>query len=213
MSPLKFLPHALTFVLACSLTAQAQTAGEFLITKVEYALVDSPTTVAGTYVKRAGGGGQKGKWLEIETTFTRNPVAKAPLYTDDVTFNYYVLLKKVTPDSPRGTLLVGSVTHVNIPQEKDLHSVMYVSPRSLEKIFDGKVPTAVSSLVIDAGVGIGAKGQEVAFASSKPNPNAWWNTAGAYKPVPGFLVDKNESPFAPFYWDYFEPIKPKASGQ
>ena len=59
--------------------------------------------------------------------------SRDPKYADELTFNYYILLKNKSALYPQGTLLVGSVTHTSIPQERDMHSVVYISPRTLER--------------------------------------------------------------------------------
>ncbi|CAN5747163.1 hypothetical protein BH09VER1_BH09VER1_11490 [soil metagenome] len=222
MSPLKFLPHAaLTFLLATSLPSHAQTQPNTEFTfgspkGVEPAFVETPVIQAGTYRKTSTGGGKAQPWLEIEATFNwlPRPGPEVPLYADELTFKYYILLNKATQQDPKGVMLVGTVTHVNVPQGKDLHSVMYVSPRSLERLFDGKVPTTMQQLIRDVGVSISYKGQVVAFSSWKSKTGAWWAEASlGLKPTEGFIVNKSDTPFAPLAWDYYESIKPKASGQ
>ena len=213
MSPLKFLPHAaLTLLIASSLSTFAQQAAappDFKVNKLEVALLDSPTFQAGSYRKTSSGGGVKPVWLEIECSFAW--AAREPLYLDELTVTYYIALDKATPKEPTGIVLTGSVVHVNVPQGKDLHSVMYVSPRALEKLFDGKAPTAVGQVYKDAAVVISYQGKEVASLGLKQK-QPWW-TNPAIKPIPGYLLNKSETPFAPLSWDYYESIKPKSSGQ
>lgn len=211
MSPLKFLPHALTFVLATTLPSLAQQAApDFKVNKVEMSFVESPGIQAGAYRKTSTGGGGKVQWLEVETSFAWS--AREPLFLDELTITYYVFLDKATQKDPNGILLTGSVVHVNIPQGKDLHSVMYISPRSLEKLFDGKVPTVVSQLAKDVAVVLNYQGKDVASLGLKNKTGTWW-TNPAFKPTQGYLVNKNDTPFAALAWDYYESIKPKASGQ
>ncbi len=221
MSPLKFLPHAaLTFLLATSLPSfsQQQPNTEFTFSSnkgVEPLFQDTPT-IQSNFQKRATGSNKGAQWLEVESTFNwlPHPGPDVPLYADELTFNYYILLNKVTQQDPKGVLLQGTVTHVNVPQGKDLHSVMYVSPRALERIFDGKVPTTIQQLIRDAGVSITYKGQVVAFSSWKSKTGAWWSEASlGLKPTQGSVLNKSETPFGPLSWDYYESIKPKASGQ
>jgi len=207
MSPLKFLPLVLS--VACFSAAQsvpAQVNTEYQITKVESNFIESPNFTGARYDKR---GSKAGSWLEVEVTFNWQPRAKEPKYTDELTFNYYILLTARTQQDPNGTLIVGSVTHSSIPQGRDMHSVVYVSPRSLERLFDGKVPTNAAAAVEAAAVTISKQGQTVAEYAGGAFKPQWWT---AFKQNPGFVLNKNETPFAPLAWDYYEAIKPKSPG-
>jgi hypothetical protein len=118
----------------------------------------------------------------------------------------------VNPDK-KPTLLTGSVTHVNVPQEKGLHSVMYVSPRTLARFFDGKVPVNASQTIVDAGVTISGKSGLLAIHTAKgtiKGDKGWWDNQAAFTVVSGALLNKNETPFAPLEWDFYEAIKSKS---
>jgi hypothetical protein len=147
-------------------------------------------------------------FVELEVTFDWQPRAKDPSFLDDLTLNYYVLLKNKSKEYPKGTLLTGSVTHTAIPQAKGLNSVMYVSPRTLERFFDGKAPTTVNAAVEDVGVTITRQGQLVAMKSWRGQKD-WWSTL---QQVNGYVLNKNETPFAPLAWDYYEAIKARPAG-
>ena len=211
MSPLQFLPIALavTVLSMSGLQAQAQAPApapntEFRITKITPDFRESPSD-SKKRVTRAG------KWLEIEVSFDWQPRQREPLYLDDLTVNYYVLLNNQNANVDRQpTLLTGSVTHVDVGQGRDLHTVIYVNPRSLERLFNGSVPGNAASTIFDLGVTLSSKGQIVAESTLKGQVG-WWNNP-AYKPVSGVLLNKNESAFSSFAWDYYEPIKPKAAG-
>jgi len=207
MAPLKFLPPALcaAFFGVC-IPAVAQLNTEFRISKVEPALIESPTYSGPRFDKRVT---KPQVWLEVEVTFDWQPRLKEPKYTDELTFNYYILLKAKTPQAPNGVLLVGSVTHASIPQGRDMHSVVYVSPRSLERFFDGRVPATASAAVEVAAVTISKQGQGVAEFSGGSFKPQWW---ASFQQTPGFVLNKNETPFGPLAWDYYEAIKPKSPG-
>jgi len=147
-------------------------------------------------------------FVELEVTFDWQPRAKDPQFLDDLTINYYVLLNNKSKEYPKGTLLTGSVTHTAIPQSKGLNSVMYISPRTLERFFDGKAPTTVGSAIVDVGVTITKQGQLVAEKSWK-GKGQWWSSL---QQVNGYVLNKNESPFAPLAWDYYEAIKARPAG-
>lgn len=143
--------------------------------------------------------------MEIEVTFAWQP-SPLPIdrYADDIVLDYYVLLSNKSATFPRGTLLTGEVTHMSVPaMQNDLKSVMYISPRTLERFFDGKIPSSATSAIIDIGVTISRQGQILAQRSLK-SPGIWWPQ---YQKTSGFLLNKNETPFASLNSDYYEAIK------
>ena len=85
-------------------------------------------------------------------TFDRN--TKEPKIAEELTFAYYVLLKneRFTEDK-KPTLLTATIVHTNVPQDKGLHSVTFVSPRALASFFDGKTPTTTQQTITDIGKG------------------------------------------------------------
>ena len=178
--------------LATETLAQAPAAvgpGSVKIMKVEIAGVKTPEFMI-------NGGPQKrsktGTWLEIEVAFETKVED-----IDELTFNYVVLIDK--------TLVDGSVTHVAIPKGTDHFSVMYISPRGLEKLVNGKTFTAAA--IGNAWVTVSRQGQVLDAPTANPK--------AAYKPGPipnaphvaGILLNKNETPFAPLFYDRYEAIK------
>jgi hypothetical protein len=193
---------------------QPQLNSEITIQKIEPAFVESPKISSPGYTKKSQG--RALKWLEIEVVFDRIASAKSPKYADELTFNYYILLKnEAESEDGKPTLLTGSVIHVHTPQEKALHSVAYVSPRTLAKFFAGKVPVNVAQSLADYGVTVSGKEGLLAIHSMKPQGvkggKGWWDDASPYSVVPGKILNKDETPFAPFEWDYFEPVKSKSA--
>lgn len=205
MSPLKLiLPGAAAALVAFTLQVKAQINTEYKISNIEPSFIDAPTFSGPNYNKRS----KPKSWLEVEVTFEWKSRAPIPKYTDELTFTYYILLanEALTQDR-KPTLLVGTVTHASIPQEKDMHSVVYVAPRSIERFFDGKLPGNIGQCVVDIGVTISKQGQIVAQGGFKNKTGAWWPQ---YQQTPGYVLNKNETPFASLAWDYYEAIKPKS---
>lgn len=206
----------LVLSLASAAVAQGQQTlnSEVAITKIEPAFVESPQIAAPGYYKKAGGG-RPVPWLAVDVTFDRNTNPKAAKFAEELTFNYYILLKNeaLTADK-KPTCLTGAVTHVSIPQEKGLHSCIFISPRTLAKLFDGRVPASAAQAITDAGVTISGKDGLLASLALKgqvtKDGKGWWENA-AYTPTPGQLLNKNETPFSPLAWDYYETIKAKAA--
>lgn len=204
--PSKALLAAAVVLLGVGSGAFAQATSEYKISKVDSSMPASPNFAGSGYDKRVS---KPSNWLEVEVTFEWQPRAKDPKYTEELTFNYYILLKNNNPQAPKGTLLVGSVNLASIPQAKDMHTVVYVSPRSLERFFDGKPPTNAAQAVSAVAVTISKQGQLVAQYSTGSFAAQWWSQ---FQQTPGFVLNKSETPFAPLAWDYYEAIKPKAPG-
>lgn len=210
MKPLKISLIALASVTLMTAMASAQTkSSDFEIIKVLPELVKTPDISGGPTGKGKGKGRD---FLAVEVIFSWQPRdQKAPTHLEEATINYYILLnnKGVNPEDPKAeTLLTGSVTHVSIPQGKDLKSVIFVSPRTLEKFFHGKVPATLNNIVRDVGATITREGEIVAQGSAKSdirNKTPWWVEMPF---TDGFLLNKNQTPFAPLIWDYYEEIKP-----
>jgi len=197
------LPLCVVALTAVSAPAQLNT--EFKVNKINVNFQDSPNFGVSSYDKRVT---RPAKWLEVEVNFDWTPRLKDPQFADELTFNYYILLNNKSPEFPQGTLLSGTVTHVNIPQEKGMNSVVFVSPRTLQRFFGGKVPANAAQAVVDVGVEISAKGQVVANFVWK-GKGEWWRS---YQQTTGYVLNKSETPFAYLAWDYYEAIKPKGGG-
>jgi hypothetical protein len=197
------------------LPAHAQTVplnSEISIAKIDAALVDTPKIPGGGYTKK--GQPRPGKWLEIEVTFDHNKGAKDSKVGEELTFNYYILLNnKDSTEDRKQTLLTGSVTHEHVPPEKALHSVAFVSPRTLAKLFDGKPPVNAQQAVFDVGVTVTGKEGLLAISTFKgtvKGDKGWWDGTPTWTALPGQIRNKDQTPFAPLEWDYFEPVKIKS---
>ena len=183
------MKEALVLLLALFvITTTGFTRDEYIITKITPAL--EPTPEVGGSKHRSGGG--EDKWLAIEVDFKSNVD-----FTDELTFNYYALYAR--------KCLVGETTYKGIYKGRELHSVMYVSPRALKGLTDGKY---VSLNGLDnITVQISSKGQVVAERSLRDVRGEWWKSL---EPVKGIVLKKNETPFTWVDWDYYEEIKPDA---
>ena len=159
---------------------------EYQITKVVPSVIKTPEITFTGDQRRTPHSQQ---WIEFEVEFISN----VPL-TDELTFKYYVLIA--------GKCLTGEVAHVNIAKGRELRSVMYISPQSVYRLLEGKAITGAD--IQDLGVQILNKGQLVAEKSYK-GKGAWWQQM---QQMPGMVVNKSETPFAPLYYDRYEAIKP-----
>jgi len=172
---------------APGIPAAAITQKNVKIEKIQPAVVGTPQfTITSTTAKRS----PELKWLEIEVEFAVEGVDMV----DELTFKFDALLN--------GKLCPGEVTHINIPKGKDRYTIMYVSPRNLERITDGKPLNP--SMITNAWVTILRQGQVLAVSSmkekGKPVPNM--------PLTPGMLSPKADTPFAPLWTDRYEAVKP-----
>ncbi len=181
---------ALTILLAAFAgTVSAQNrALDFQVTKITRNLIASPEfNYSGAETYRTN---SRDRWLQVEVEF-----ASALEFTEELTLKYFILLN--------GKLLTGEVTHVNILGGKELRSVLYVPPRAVARIMANRPLTAnaIENVAVQILQG-GAVKDEQSMARSRPQ---WYSGLTA---VPGFTLNKNETPFAPLYWDRYEQIKP-----
>ena len=96
--------------------------GDVKIDKIESPCVKTPEyQITGGPQKRSKIG-SGWKW--------RSNLRPKPEDIDELTFKYTILVEN--------KLLDRRVTHVNIPKGRDHYSVVYVSPRTLEKLTGGK---------------------------------------------------------------------------
>ena len=175
------------------------------ITKIEPAIVTTPNvSYSGASQKSSP---RSKSWMEIEVNFATalqqaDPTQK---YSDDLTVNYYVLLNNKSIQFPQGALLTGQTALLSVPaKENDLKTVIYISPRSLERFFDGKIPSSPNAAVIDIGVTISKGGKELTSKSYKGSGGAWWPQ---FQQTSGYLHNKSETPFASLNSDYYESVK------
>ena len=190
MRTLKVATIAVLAGLSASAFGQARAASDFQITRINRNFISPPQfsfTGAQQYQTN-----QRERWLEIEVEF-----AATPDFTDDLTFKYFILLN--------GRLLTGEVTHTNVAAGRDNRSVMYVSPRTLTRFAGNRAltPNSVQNIAVQI-VQQGAVKDEMSLVRAAPQ---WY---AALPQVSGFMLNKNETPFAPLYWDRYEQIKTPA---
>ena len=127
------------------------------------------------------------KWFEIEVEFEINGVE----LVDELTFQYTVMIN--------GKLCPGEVTHVNIPKGNNRYSVMYISPRSLDRITGGK--TLNQGMIENIWVKVSKSGQLLGEDAMKKAaiPNL--------PQMPDQLVKKSDTPFQVLWWDRYEAVK------
>ena len=181
----KFALTILVFALASSVSAQNR-GRDFQLTKISRDLITTPQfNYSGAEQQRD----THDRWLRVDVQFSA-----LPEFTDEVTFKYYILIN--------GKLLTGEVTHVNVLAGRELYSVMYVPPHALAYILGNRPPNLTS--VENVAVQLLQKGEvkdELSLARVRPQ---WF---AALPALTGFVLNKNETPFGPLFWDHYEQIK------
>jgi len=183
---MKFISGFLLAVAALVMPAFAQVPVGPNSIKIGKVLVSAPSTpeyqITGGQSKRY----TIGKWLEFEVSYDT-----IPELIDELTFRFTA--------SVEGKLLVGDVTYQAISKGRDHYAVMYISPKGIAGLTQGKPlsPSAVENVWVS----IERQGQVLAKESFKP---------GAPKnqqQITGLILNKNQTPFAPLYYDRYEEIK------
>jgi hypothetical protein len=172
---------------ALTLSANAQVPvgpGSIKLGKVEISAPSTPEyQITGGQNKRY----KLGKWIEIEIKYET-----VPEEIDELSFKFTALIE--------GKLLDGDVTYVNINKGNEHYAVMYVSPKSIEKLTGGRplAPASIGNVWVE----VNKQGQVLGKEAYKP-------TAQPNVPrVTGMLLPKNMTPFAPLFYDRYEEIKP-----
>ena len=179
------------------------------INKVDVLFEKTPDYTIGIGPKRKA---NSQDWLVGEVDFSFEPRDPRQQFLDDLTFNYYILLANESREFPKGTLLTGTINHTAVAPGRNLHSVAFVSPRTLARFFGGKAPASASQATQAVGVTISNQGQVVAEESvGKGKGTRQWWTQFQQGP-PGYVLDKQQTPFAPLFWDYYEATKLKPAG-
>lgn len=129
------------------------------------------------------------KWIEIEVEFAVDGIE----LVDELTLEYTALVN--------GKLCTAEVTHVNIPKGRSRFSVMFISPRNLERLAFPKqfMQGMVDNVwVIPSKQGVKLTGKAVI---NKAIPNL--------PRIPDMLSPKSDTPFHVLWWDRYEAVKPK----
>lgn len=141
-------------------------------------------------------------FLSVEVEFSYQPRLKTDetRYVDQLLFTYYLLLNRRSQQKP--LLLVGSVLHDAVCAGKTGRSVMYLAPSTLDRFFPGRIPLGIPHVIHDIGITISKDNQLMTYQSWKGR-GLWWMQ---YSATPDFLLNKNQTPFAPLLWEEFQQI-------
>lgn len=178
--------------------------------KINFTLIGSPQIAASIpYMTQAkkpriiGPGEPPAVWLEVETEF--DAFQEFP----ELTFKYFLVLTGKQGTTPK--LLEGEVAHVDVAPGRERHSVMYIAPKTLNRLSDNKAFSVnnIAGVYVEVSTG----GQLIAFGQ-KSTKLTYENFAKAKESftdkVTDAFLNKGQTPFAPLFFDYHEAIKPVA---
>jgi hypothetical protein len=120
-------------------------------------------------------------------------------------FKYSIILKFGTARK----LIEGEVTHVDVPKGRDRHSVIYLPPKTLNKLSEGKPFTPHNILAVWVEVFAGGELVGGKFKSSVGiTSEAVAKEKDSIPKATDLFLNKSQTPFASLSWDYYESIKP-----
>ncbi len=134
-------------------------------------------------------------WGEVLVQFDTEPE-----WLDELQFQYYVLL--YSKQAKEFLFLKGNVTHLDVARGRGHLSSMYVRPAAVER--HGEVVAVAVEVVV--------KGETVTVASEGRLPQGmnlpadWWKTTKLV-PKDGYLLNRNQTPFAFVNYDDYEVVK------
>ena len=193
-------------IMTCALSAPTGYAAGRRLENVQpkFALIGSPeimASVKGSQPKRArvlSAGEPAPIWLEFETDFDAND--EFP----ELTVKCSLLLAI----GQRLKLAEGEVTLVDVAKGKDRHAVMYIAPKTLNRIAENKPFTV--NMVKAIWVEMVSQG-ETQGGQFKSGSGVTYEQVAKQKEqldkVSDAMLNKNQTPFAPLYWDYYEATK------
>lgn len=140
-------------------------------------------------------------WIEVEVEFKADDRSGDPKeeFIGDLEFKYFIALKAKDNKTKAYTL---TVNHTNILKGETLYSVAYISPMTIAKIMGKDAIPNKSS--IEVAVEIRHGGTLKAGDATKSPSSKWWNTIPN---VDGMVLNKNQTPFAPLWWDRYAEIE------
>lgn len=194
-------------ILACSFTP-AWAAGKVTVTDIKVTVVGTPSIQAQipgmTAPKRPRPvlpGEPAPLWLEVEADF--DCAEEFP----ELTVRYSLVV--AVGNAPK--LIEGESTLVDVGRGKDRHSVMFVAPKTLNRISGGKPFNATQ--IKASWVEILAQNEPVG-AKFKSSGGLTYEAIqkekekGTLERFSEGLINKQHTPFAPLFWDYYEAVKP-----
>lgn len=145
-------------------------------------------------------------WLEVEAEITipaQNADQKKVGFIDQITVKWYVAVKN--PDGQGMYKLSKDISHINVPVDEAVYTSVYISPNTLKRLTGSD--RAGKGAVEVVGLEVLVNGVKVGEGTSKMK-EGWWNAGSLSDQSSRFpLLNKNETPFAPFWYDRYAEIQ------
>lgn len=143
-------------------------------------------------------------FLEARVNIKAAPVPRTG-YLDKLTVRFYVTA--TNPEAKGHVLMSKEIVYVNFPVDTETNVCVFMSPSSIKRLTGSET---VGGGTFDlCGIEVVYKENVVAADSNKRKPG-WWRTANpnvvSTDSYP--LLNKNETPFALFWYDRFPEIAP-----
>jgi hypothetical protein len=178
--------------------------GKVAVSDVRATVVGTPMIqpqIAGMAPKRPRPGEPAPLWVEVEADF--DCAEEFP----ELTIRYGLVIA-----AANGVKLIeGESTLIDVGRGKDRHSVMYITPKTLNKITGGK-PFQAAQIkaswveILAQNEQIGAKFKSSAGVTYEGIQKE--REKGTIERFAEGLVNKQHTPFAPLFWDYYETVRP-----
>lgn len=146
-------------------------------------------------------------WLEVEVELQVEKLKEEPKdkYLDEVKVNYYLVVKG---QDRKLYLIKRTVTHVNVPTDEPVVSAVYLSPNTLKRITGSNRSSKRDIEAIGGEVEL--NGRMVGFFTYGLKAGWWRSIPERVELTEKFpLLDRTQTPFAPFWYDRYAEVKPK----
>lgn len=146
-------------------------------------------------------------WLEIEVPIKTNRIASPPVdqYLDQFKVHWYVVVKG---QDNKGYMMEKTVTHVNLPMDEEVFVSIYLSPNTMRRI-TGKEGASKADIEAIGGE-VEFSGELVGFFAHGAKDGWWRQPLKNIERTNKFpLLTKQETPFAPFWYDRYAEILPE----
>ncbi len=143
-----------------------------------------------------------GEWLEITTEYDTGDE-----WIDELTFSYYVLCRAREGRGIDYSLYKASVRYIDIAQDKQHYSTVFVRPNAVLRY---GTPVAIAVVITVNGEVVDAKNE-----SRVKLPEEWWSSPQVLENPnvkvtlrEGYLLSRDQTPWALINTDDYETIKP-----
>lgn len=206
----RWLATGLILGMALTLPAAAQTdAPKVRVNKVQPQKVRTPAYVNGSVDSRAQA---TADWLVFLMEYqTQGGTGKGadgrPGWQDEVTVEWNVLIPR---KEGKDLLLHKTVTYVDVEDKKTLHVAdLYLRPAFFKRQMKGVRPSEIKYYIL-----VKVKGQtEAKYRFPERDTSKWWEWEPPKVQLVDELLTRDQTPFAPADYDFFEAIKPAAAAK